>query len=84
MYSTKALRQAAHAAERTPLIRFIGKRTVPCMSFLPSRSVTKLAVTVARRRGLDNWKANKSCLRRSQHRPHPPSSPAVPDRVAAR
>ncbi|KAI0137112.1 hypothetical protein BJ170DRAFT_44298 [Xylariales sp. AK1849] len=26
MFATRALRQAAHAAERTPLIRFVGKR----------------------------------------------------------
>ncbi|KAF2968680.1 hypothetical protein GQX73_g4935 [Xylaria multiplex] len=30
MFATRALRQAtAHAAERTPLIRFIGKREIP-------------------------------------------------------
>ncbi|KAI2632593.1 hypothetical protein GGS26DRAFT_591033 [Hypomontagnella submonticulosa] len=29
MYATRALRQAAVHAERTPLIRFIGKRNVP-------------------------------------------------------
>ncbi|KAI1129848.1 hypothetical protein F5Y10DRAFT_237398 [Nemania abortiva] len=30
MFATRALRQAtAHAAERTPLIRFIGKRQIP-------------------------------------------------------
>ncbi|KAH8677656.1 hypothetical protein BX600DRAFT_430989 [Xylariales sp. PMI_506] len=26
MFATRSLRQAAHAAERTPLIRFVGKR----------------------------------------------------------
>ncbi|KAI1470992.1 uncharacterized protein F4812DRAFT_161630 [Daldinia caldariorum] len=29
MYATRVLRQAAAHAERTPLIRFIGKRSVP-------------------------------------------------------
>jgi hypothetical protein len=31
--ATKALRQAAGAAhaERTPMIKFLGKRTIPCM-----------------------------------------------------
>jgi len=29
MYATKVLRQAAQHAERTPSIRFLGKRTVP-------------------------------------------------------
>ncbi|KAI1337343.1 hypothetical protein F5Y15DRAFT_159228 [Xylariaceae sp. FL0016] len=29
MYATRALRQAAAHAERTPLIQFIGKRSVP-------------------------------------------------------
>ncbi|KAK4132208.1 hypothetical protein BT67DRAFT_386234 [Trichocladium antarcticum] len=29
MFTTKALRQAAQHAERTPSIRFIGKRTIP-------------------------------------------------------
>lgn len=29
MNATRALRQAAHAAERTPSIRFLGKRTIP-------------------------------------------------------
>ncbi|EON95687.1 putative ribosomal protein ymr-31 protein [Phaeoacremonium minimum UCRPA7] len=29
MFATKTLRQAAAHAERTPLIRFIGKRTIP-------------------------------------------------------
>ena len=31
MFASKVLRQAAAHAERTPSIRFIGKRTVPCM-----------------------------------------------------
>ncbi|EMR72886.1 hypothetical protein MGN70_012513 [Eutypa lata] len=29
MYATRAVRQAAHAAERTPLIKFIGRRSIP-------------------------------------------------------
>lgn len=29
MFTTKALRQAAQAVERTPSIKFIGKRTIP-------------------------------------------------------
>ncbi|TVY50042.1 hypothetical protein LOCC1_G000137 [Lachnellula occidentalis] len=29
MFATKALRQASAAAERTPLIKFIGKRSIP-------------------------------------------------------
>lgn len=29
MFATRAMRQAAHAAERTPLIKFIGRRTIP-------------------------------------------------------
>ncbi|KAK7739095.1 Alpha-ketoglutarate dehydrogenase subunit 4, mitochondrial [Diatrype stigma] len=29
MYATRAMRQAAHAAERTPLIKFLGRRTIP-------------------------------------------------------
>ncbi|ORY64489.1 uncharacterized protein BCR38DRAFT_485637 [Pseudomassariella vexata] len=29
MFATRALRQAAQAAERTPLIRFIGKHQIP-------------------------------------------------------
>ena len=32
MFTTKVLRQAAQHAERTPSIRFIGKRTIPGMS----------------------------------------------------
>lgn len=32
MFATRVLRQAAAHAERTPLIRFIGKRSVPGMS----------------------------------------------------
>ncbi len=34
MLATKALRQAAQHAERTPLIKFIGKRTAPGMTAL--------------------------------------------------
>jgi hypothetical protein len=30
MFATKALRAAAQHAERTPLIKFIGKRSIPC------------------------------------------------------
>ena len=29
MYATRVVRQAAHAAERTPLIKFIGRRSIP-------------------------------------------------------
>lgn len=32
MFATRALRQAAQHAERVPSIKFIGKRSVPCMS----------------------------------------------------
>ncbi len=40
MFTTRALRQAtAHAAERTPLIRFIGKREIPCKHFHTPYSV---------------------------------------------
>ena len=37
MFATKILRQAAGAAhaERTPMIKFIGKRSTPCMSLFP-------------------------------------------------
>ena len=31
MFATKALRQASAAAERTPLIKFLGKRSIPGM-----------------------------------------------------
>lgn len=31
MFTTKVLRQAGQAAERTPSIKFLGKRTIPCM-----------------------------------------------------
>lgn len=38
MFATKALRQAAQHAERTPMIKFIGKRSIPCeFSFLAKR-----------------------------------------------
>jgi len=30
MFTTRALRQAAAHAERTPLIKFLGPRTIPC------------------------------------------------------
>jgi len=39
MFATKALRQASAAAahaERTPLIKFLGKRTIPSMSLYPN------------------------------------------------
>lgn len=36
MFTTKVLRQAAAHAERTPSIRFLGKRTIPGMSKLPT------------------------------------------------
>jgi hypothetical protein len=38
MFTTKVLRQAAAHAERTPSIRFIGKRTIPGMSDLSART----------------------------------------------
>ena len=31
MFTTKVLRQAAQHAERVPSIKFIGKRSIPCM-----------------------------------------------------
>lgn len=36
MFTTKVLRQVAAHAERTPSIRFIGKRTLPGMSDVPA------------------------------------------------
>lgn len=33
MFATRSLRQAAAHAERTPLIKFIGPRTIPCELF---------------------------------------------------
>jgi hypothetical protein len=38
MFTTKVLRQAAVHAERTPSIRFIGKRTIPGMSDASDRT----------------------------------------------
>lgn len=32
MFATRVLRQAAAHAERTPSIRFLGRRTIPCTS----------------------------------------------------
>ena len=39
MFATRALRQASAAAERAPMIKFLGKRSIPCMSLLTILSV---------------------------------------------
>lgn len=46
MYATRALRQAAVHAERTPLIRFIGKRNVPGMFMCYNTSASNLGSAV--------------------------------------
>lgn len=40
MFATKALRQASAAAERTPLIKFLGKRSIPCTCFPSNYHIT--------------------------------------------
>lgn len=42
MFTTRVLRQAAAHAERQPLIRFIGPRTIPCKPFPKYPHVTEL------------------------------------------
>lgn len=43
MLATRALRQAAAHAERTPMIRFLGPRSIPCeLSPLPAFPLARL------------------------------------------
>lgn len=42
MYATRVLRQAAVHAERTPLIRFLGPRAIPCKCMQPHPLVSNV------------------------------------------
>jgi hypothetical protein len=77
MFATKALRQASAAAhaERTPMIKFLGKRTIPCMSILPISSqylnLTKTQLPSTTHHTHTQYHQPTNCPQIS----HPPSPP---------
>lgn len=80
MQATRALRQAAHAAERVPLIRFVGKHQAPgqlCLPTCPFSSVTRKLTR------LSPLQPRLTTARNHTQPPQPVLSPRVSARVPA-
>lgn len=80
MFTTRALRQAAAHAERQPMIKFIGPRSIPCMSCsapstpnFPLKQLANLGISPASTASVDH-----------SPKPHPASpSGKLPESFAA-
>lgn len=78
MFATRVLRQtaAAHGAERTPLIRFIGKRHTPSKYYITKLRGILMFVQACSILLLSNYILTSSLLENVDHTPHPhPASP---------
>ena len=86
MFATKTLRQAAAHAERTPLIKFIGKRTIPGTCSGVQCGIVIASMTSSWPHwNLEEPPANPLITASVDHSPHPhPASPthALPENFA--